>query len=184
MSVTPDGRPPGDATYIRGGGGVDMNPRLLAAVLAWVGVAVLAAFAAYYAVSGSQRSSNLSELRAKGVPVEATVKGCVAIGSGVGMGIEYWQCNASYTLAGSAFTERLNGSRAFIENGQTIAAVAVPGDPSLLSTAASVRGGHSSTGDYVASTVSGVVAASSAAGLVLLRRRRNRLSAAREPAVS
>ena len=179
MSVTPAGASSGgDGTYIRGGGtqaggGAQVAPWLLATILIWLLVVVLAGLAVYFAVAGSSESSRLSTLRQRGVPVTATVTGCVAIGSGIGMGVEYWQCQGSYSLAGQSFTEVINGSRAQLDTGQRVAAIAVPGEPSLLSTVSSARGsGSSGTDDAIAATL-GAAALAIGAGWVLLSRRRH-----------
>jgi len=179
MSVTPAGAPSGDATYIRGGGtrtggGAHISPRLLAAILIWLLVAVLAALAVYFAVAGSQESARLSTLRHKGVPVTATVTGCVGISSGVGMGIEYWQCRADYTLVGQTFNEVINGNRALLETGQRVGAIAVPGDPSLLSTVSSAHGSDSSGTDNVIAAVLGAIAVGLGAGWLQIERARRR----------
>jgi hypothetical protein len=178
VSVSPDGSSAGDGTYIRGGGGVAISPRVLAVVLAGICIALLVAFAAYYGFAANRQSSNIAALRNRGVPVEATITGCVAVSSGVGMGIEYWQCRGSYTLEGRTFNEQLNGSRSFVETGRVVAAVAVPGDPGLLSTASSVRGRHNSTGSYIVSGVLGALAVVGAGGLLALRKSGRRRASA------
>ena len=182
MSVTPAGSSSGDGAYIRGqgtrtGGGAHVDPRVLAAILVWLLVGVLAALAVYFAVAGSRESSRLNTLRHRGVPVTATVTGCVGISSGVGMGIEYWQCRATYTLAGRTFNEVINGSRAVLDTGQSVGAIAVPGDPSLLSSVSSVHGSGSSGTDNVIAAVLGAVAVALGAGglqIERVRRRRQR----------
>jgi hypothetical protein len=179
MSVTPSGASSGDGTYIRGGGtraggGAHIDPRVLAAILIWLLVGVLAALAIYFAVAGSRESSRLSTLRHRGVPVTGTVTGCVGISSGVGMGIEYWQCRASYTLAGQTFSAVINGSRGLLETGQRVGAIAVPGEPSLLSTVSSVHGSGSSETDSVIAAVLGAVAVVVGAGWLQLERARRR----------
>lgn len=179
MSVTPAGASAGDGAYIRGqgtrtGGGAHIAPRLLAAILIWLLVAVLAALAVYFAVAGSTESSRLNALRHRGVPVTATVTGCVGISSGVGMGIEYWQCRATYTLAGHTFNEVINGNRVLLETGQGVGAIAVPGDPSLLSTVSSVHRSGSSETDNVIAAVLGAVAVALGAGWLQLERVRRR----------
>lgn len=183
MSATPSGTPAGassgDATYIRGGGtrtggGANISPSLLAAILIWLLVAVLAALAVYFAVAGSRESSRLSTLRHRGVPVTATVTGCVGISSGVGMGIEYWQCRADYTLAGQTFDEVINGNRALLETGQRVGTIAVPGEPSLLSTVSSVNGHDSSQTDNTIAVVLGSLAVALAVGWLKRERARRR----------
>ena len=150
-----------------------VSGRKLAGVLVWLLVATLLGLAVYFAASGSSRNSRLTLLRDRGVAVQATVTGCPAVSSGVGMGIEYWDCRASYALDGRHFSAPLGGNRRLLDAGTTVAAVAVPGHPGLLWTASGVRHGQSSTGPYVAAIALG------AAGVLLgvarvfaLRRRR------------
>jgi hypothetical protein len=178
MSATPAGTSPGDRTYIRAGGGADINPRRLVGILVWICVALLVAFAVYFAVSANQRSSQLSLLHQHGIPVTATVTGCTAVGSGIGMGVEYYQCTGSYALGGQAFNEVIRGSRNQMDNGQRLAAIAVPGHPSLLSTVSAARARKSSTGENTAAVVLGATAVGIVGGqLRALRRRRRRAAA-------
>lgn len=172
MSATPAGASSDGGTYIRAGGGVEINPRRLANILIWIVVALLVAFSAYYGVAGAQENGHLNTLRHKGVPVSVTVTGCVGISSGVGMGIEYWQCSGSYALGAQTFNEVIRGSRRLLDAGQRIDAIAVPGQPSLLSTVSSVRGQHSSTADYIACAVLGAIGVVLGAGWFLFHRTR------------
>src|SRR5207249_1448379 len=96
----------------------------------------LAVSAAALAISAGNENARASKLQQRGVPVAATVSGCSGISSGVGMAIEYWECRGTYTLGGQQYNEVIRGSRARLNPGQTVPAVAVPGEPTLLSTAA------------------------------------------------
>ena len=156
MSVTPTGTSPDGATFIRAGGGVGLNPRKLASVLVWICVAGLLGIAAYLGVSANRHDSRLSELRSHGVAVTVTVTGCTGISSGVGMGIEYWQCRGSFGLAGSGYTEVINGSRKLLDRGQQIPALVVAGHPDSVTTAQAVRNGRTSGSEYV---IAGALAA-------------------------
>ena len=88
------------------------------------------------------------------------------------MGVEYWQCQGSYSLAGRSFTEVINGSRSLLDAGQQVQAIAVPGQPALLSTVAAVRKSQSSSGQYLAAAALGAAAVVIAAGWILFNRRR------------
>ena len=175
---------PGDSTFIRAGGGVQANPRLIAAVTIWFVVAVLGAMAVYFWVTGARQGSDLSALWQRGVPVEVTVTSCRGVSSGIGMGTEYWECRGSYTLGSATSDALINGSRKFIENGAVVQAIAVPGRPDLLSTVQSVRSGKGSAGQYPAAIGLTAACLVTAAAGVAFKRRGRRVSppeAARPP---
>jgi hypothetical protein len=179
MSATPEGTTPsgsslGERTYIRAGGGVQLKPLRVAAVLVWLLVALLAGLAIYFAVTGAQQNSQLNSLRDRGVPVTATVTGCRGISSGVGMGIEYWECRGSYTLGVGAFDAVINGSRSLLERGTQVQAIAVPGRPDLLSTASSVRAAKGSGTQYGAAIGLGAGAVAAAGSWLWVRRLKRR----------
>jgi hypothetical protein len=178
MSVTPAGTSPAGGTYIRAGGGVQISPRRIGGALVWACAALLAAMAGYFAVSASHESSQSSLLHRHGVPVTATITGCSAVSSGIGMGIEYYQCTGSYTLGGQTFNEVIHGSRSQLDSGQHVPAVAVPGHPSLLSTPKAAAAGSSSTGQNAAAVALGGLAA----GLIGIRLRTRLRARLRAPA--
>lgn len=169
----------GGSPFIRAGGGVQMNPRRLAGVLIWLTVAALVGVSAYLAATAVQQDSRLATLRRHGVPVVATVTGCRGISSGVGMGIEYWQCRGSFVLSGHTYEEYIGGSRALLDQGTRVDAVAVPGRPQLLSTAAWVRKGRSSTAEYAVAASLGAAGVLLAAGRVAVVRLRGAVPPAR-----
>src|ERR1700733_7620044 len=111
MSASPVGPSPADNGYIRGGGGVRIQTRRVIGVVVAVCVVVLVVFVVDLTASAAHRNAQLSTLRHQGVPVEVTVTGCLAIGSGVGMGIEYWQCRGAYALGGESYNEVIHGGR-------------------------------------------------------------------------
>lgn len=174
MEVPPPASGPAGSGYIRGGGGVGVDGGRLLRILALLVVAGLIALSAGLAVSASTNNSRADALRTRGVAVPVTVTGCLGISSGVGMGIEYWQCRGTYTLGGHSYQEVIGGSRSFLETGRVVPAVAVPGRPDLLSLKVPARRG-SGLGAYTASMVVGALAAVLAAGLAWdLRRTRRR----------
>lgn len=97
------------------------------------------------------------KLRRHGVPVHATVTGCVAISSGIGMGTEYYECRGAYSLGGQTYTAVIRGSRSLLRTGDTVAAVAVPGDPSLLATPASAARHQSAWRTYLVPIILGAL---------------------------
>jgi hypothetical protein len=141
--------------------------------LAQVGVALvlitLAALAVGFAVGGAHKNNQIDELHTQGVPVTVTVTGCLGLLGGSGSNAAGFSCHGSYTLRGHTYTESLPGST-FHRPGSTIPAVAVPGDPALVSPVSIVDAQHSSGSVYVLPAVFGglfVVLA----GFLLLRRR-------------
>jgi hypothetical protein len=148
-----------EESYIRGAGATRVDGRRVGWVLAAVVVAGLAvATVAMFLVTASDRS-RADRLRQHGVPVQATVTHCAGISSGIGMGVEYYECRATYTLAGDTAEAVLHGSRSQLPTGRVVDAVAVPGDPGSLSVPGAGGGGGGWTGPIVLAvlTVLGVL---------------------------
>jgi len=116
-----------------------MRPGRVVALVTLVAAAALGATAVALAVSTTGNNATLSELRHRGVEVRVVITGCVASSSGIGMSVEYWTCRGSYTFGGRRFDEVVRGERALVERGRAMAAVAVPGRPSLLYTPAALH---------------------------------------------
>jgi hypothetical protein len=119
-------------------------------------------------ISAAHENARVDTVRHRGVPVQVTVTGCQGISSGVGMGIEYWECRGTYSLAGRSYNEVIGGSRARLATGQVVPAVAVPGQPRLLSAA----GSHSDWKPYLAPIVLGTLILSSLGVLLWWTKRR------------
>jgi hypothetical protein len=171
MSASPAGPSRDEKSYIRGGGGVAIQTRRVLGAVAALCVLVLVVLVVDLTISAAHGNAQLSTLRHKGVPVKVTVTGCLAIGSGVGMGIEYYQCRGSYTLGGVSHTEVIRGSRTLLDAGQQLPAVAVPGQPALVSTVSAVAKSQSAWTLYVVPALLGVAAVVVMLGWVLLSRR-------------
>ena len=157
--------------FIRAGGGVALNGRRIAFVLGALGLAVLISVTAVVAASAASANSQIDRLRSQGVPVEMTVTGCLDISSGIGMGIEYWQCRGTYSLGGRSYEEVIGGQRQLLDAGQRIAVVALPGHPALVSVPQALRRRHSYT---LVEVLAAVTVAWTLAGVALVARDRHR----------
>jgi hypothetical protein len=122
-------------------------------------------------ISAVRENSRVDTLRHQGVPVQVTVTGCQGISSGVGMGIEYWQCQGTYSLDGRSYNEVIGGSRALLRAGQIVPAVAVPGQPRLLS--ATAAGTHSDWKPYLSPIILGGLLVLSVVTLLWWSKRRD-----------
>jgi hypothetical protein len=163
-----------DAPQVRGVSTVGADPRFVGRVIASLGLLVLLGVAVATTVSAANQNSNLDTLRQHGVPVQATVTGCEGIGSGIGMGIEYYDCRATYTLDGHTYNEVIRGSRNLLQVGQVESAVAVPGRPALLSASNTVEKKSSAWAPYVTPIILWVIVVLGALGLLLWWRRPGR----------
>ena len=163
----------GEAGYIRGGAGATIDlGRVLQLVLA-LSIAGLLAAVVVTTVSAGSQNSRADSLRHHGVPVIVTVTGCTGYGSGIAQAVNYYQCTGTFELGGRQYREVIGGQRAQVATGQKLAAVAVPGAPATVTTAASVAKPGSRFAPYITPIVLGAVAVLLAIGLVflLLRRR-------------
>lgn len=165
--------PEGD--YIRGARGGTVDARRVAWVLAVLALIVVAASTVVLAVATASDRTNAERLHKEGVAVQVTVTGCEGISSGVGMGIEYYDCRGSYVLDGVPVEGALiHGSRSDRPPGQVVQARAVPGDPGSL--ALDGTGGQSTS--WVAPIVLGAVAVAGAMALGVVAKRSSRRGAA------
>jgi hypothetical protein len=174
MAPGSGGTQPDDSSYLRGVRVADVDTGRVIRVLIAVGLVALVVLALILTVSAARQNSRLSTLRSRGVPVTVTVAGCLGISSGIGMAVEYWECRGTYTLAGQSYKEVIGGSRAHLREGQTVDAIAVPGDPGLLSTAAAATRKHSDWAAYVTPIVLGGVTATLIVGLLAWSKWRHR----------
>ncbi len=162
----------GDIDRLRGVRVARVDPDRIVGVVAVAAIVILVVSAIAWTVSAAHQNARLSKLQQHGTPVPATVTGCVGISSGIAMAIEYWECRGSYTLNGARYNEVIRGSRAHLRTGQTVAAIAVPGDPALLSTVAAAGQTHSGWSRYIGPIVLGALAALLTLALLVWWRRR------------
>jgi hypothetical protein len=163
-----------EASHFRGVRVAEVDPRRVFWVVAAVVLLGLVGSTVALTISAGRQDARLHRLHHDGVPVQATASGCVGISSGVGMGIEYWECRGTYTLGGHTYNQVIRGSRAHLENGQKVQAIAVPGEPDLLSTVDAAGQKYSPWTAYVTPIILGAVTVACILGLLVgskLRRR-------------
>jgi hypothetical protein len=156
MALRADGfRPPEEETgsYIRGAGGVRVGERRVAGYLLAACVLVLALLTAVFTVIAIHHNSRATSLKRKGVPVQVTVTGCVALASGTGITQAGFTCRGSYTFAGHHYNENIGGSAQLLAAGQKVSGVAVRDEPAVLYTASSAQTMHSTWTVYVTPAV-------------------------------
>jgi hypothetical protein len=163
---------PGDVDRLRGVRVARVDPARVLGVVAVAAIVILAGSALALTVSAAHQNARLTKIQQHGTPVPVTVTGCVGISSGIAMAIEYWECRGSYSLNGGRYDEVIRGSRAHLRTGQTVTAIAVPGDPALLSTVAGAGQAHSRWSRYIAPIILGALAALLTLALLLWWRRR------------
>jgi hypothetical protein len=167
---------PGEPTseggdYVRGVRIGDMDATPVIRVIAIAVLLAVLAIAIALTIGAVNENSRVNLVRHQGVPVQVTVTGCQGISSGVGMGIEYWECRGTYSLGGQSYNEVIGGSRARLQTGQIVPAVAVPGHPGLLSTAAPST--HSSWKPYLAPIILGALFVAGVLAFVWWSKRRH-----------
>lgn len=153
------------------GAGVQVDSRRLARLGIAIVLVTLGALTVGFTVAGVHKNQQTDELHAQGVPVTVTVTGCLGLLGGSGSNAAGYSCHGTYTLHGHHYSEPLPGS-AFHGPGSTIASVAVPGDPALVSPASIVDAQHSSASVFILPAVFGGVLVLLIATLVVRSRRK------------
>ncbi len=168
-AVTGDDR----VSTLRGAGvtSVDRKRLLWLAVVAVI-VGLVAGSVVLY-VAGARKNAQIADLRQHGVPVEVTITGCQGLLGGSGSNAAGYTCRGTFTLDGQRDDEAIPGDT-LLSPGTRIRAVAVPGDPGLVSTPAVLSGEHVSDGVYVLPSVLAVLAVLGLAVALTLRRRARR----------
>lgn len=117
-------------------------PVLVGAVLVTLAVLVVA-----FAVAGFHKNAQIDRLKQDGVGVSVTVTNCQGLLGGSGSNLVGYSCTGTYTLKGHRYSERLPGTSGYTAN-STVRAVAVPGDPALVSPVETLRGEQASDGVF------------------------------------
>ncbi len=173
--ATGPGEPAGRVGQLRGAG-VSVDARLVGKVALGIILATLAVLAIVFTVIGVHTNQQDDRLHHDGVPVTFTVSGCLGLLGGSGSNAAGYACHGTYALHGRHYAEQLPGN-GFHRPGSTVPAIAVPGDPALVSPAAMVATEHSSAGVFVLPAIlAGVLLLCVA--LLLVRRRRASASGA------
>jgi len=138
-------------------------------VLALV-LVTLAVLVVVFTIVGVHKNAQIDELRTQGVPVTFTVDSCIGLLGGSGSNGAGYACTGSYELGGHRYHQPLPGN-ADHAPGATVSAVAVPSDPTLVSTAEIVRTDHTSARVYILPGVLFAVLVVLLAVLLVQRRR-------------
>jgi hypothetical protein len=144
-----------------------MDTRRVVRVVIALCVLALVGWAIALALVTADQNSRQTKLQQHGIPVEVTVTGSVGQASGSGSTVDGYTTRGTYRLDGHLFNEVIEGTSAVHPVGQKLAAVAVRGDPALVSTAEGVPKRRSSWTAYTTPIVLGALAIALALGLVL-----------------
>ncbi len=154
------------------GAAVQIDARRLAPVLVGIVVATLAVLVVVFTVVGVDKNHQIDQLHDDGVAVNVTVTSCQGLLGGSGSNGAGYACRGTYGLGGHRYNEQLPGT-ALHAPGTVIRAVAVPGDPALVSPVSVVDAEHSSATVFILPAVLLVLLVAILA-VVLLRRRAKR----------
>jgi hypothetical protein len=155
------------------GAGARVNPRRVARVAVGLVLGTLLVLTIAFVLVGAHKNQQIDELRNQGVPVTYTVTSCQGLLGGSGSNAAGFSCTGTYSIDGRRYREPLPGSSQHAP-GATVAAIAVPSDPALLSTPQIVQSEHASWYVYVLPTVFFVAFLLVLAAVALSRRRRRR----------
>jgi hypothetical protein len=152
------------------GAGVQIDARRAARLLVGITLATLAVLVVVFTIIGIDKNRQIDQLHDQGVPVTFTITGCQGLLGGSGTNVAGYACHGTYVLRGHRYGAQLPGT-ALHPPGSTVAALAVPGDPALVSPVSVVDSEHSSASVYV---LPGILLVVLAGILVLLALRRRR----------
>ena len=163
---------PGDRVGQLRGAGVSVDGRRVGQVAIGIVLVTLAVLAIVFTIVGIHTNQQDDRLHHDGVPVTFTVTGCLGLLGGSGSNAAGYSCRGTYTLDGKHYSGVQLPGDSFHRPGSTVAAIAVPGDPALVSPASIVATEHSSAGAFVLPVVLAAILLLLVALLLLLRRRR------------
>ncbi len=169
----PDAAHPEDADRVatlRGAGVGTVNGRRLGTIVVGLCLVVVAVLAIAFFVAGVHKNDQTTRLRQHGVPVTITVTSCVGQLGGSGSNAAGYTCQGTYGLDGHRYTEPVPGTTLH-PPGSTLSGVALPGDPTLVTTAAILATEHPSDGVFILPAVLLAVLVVGVVGLVVWRRR-------------
>jgi hypothetical protein len=153
------------------GAGVSVDGRRVGQVAVGTVLVTLLVLTIVFTVVGIHTNQQNDRLHNDGVPVTFTVAGCLGLLGGSGSNAAGYSCHGTYTLDDKTYSELLPGD-SFHRPGSTVAAIAVPGDPALVSPASIVATEHSSASVFVLPIICFVVLLALGALVLRLRRRR------------
>jgi hypothetical protein len=148
---------------------VEVDVRRLGRIVVGVCMAALAVLVIGLFVAGVHKNAQITRLRTQGVAVHVKVSGCLGLLGGSGSNQAGYECRGTFTLDGHRYSEDIPGNT-LRAPGALVPAVAVSGDPPLLSTAHDVATQPASAGVFIVPAVL-LVALLVLVGMVVLRRR-------------
>lgn len=130
------------------GASARVDPRRLVQGTLAVVVATLLVFIVVLTAAGVHTNQQYDELHSEGVPVTVTVTKCLGLLGGTGSNLVGYSCRGSYMLDGHRYEETIPGN-SYHHPGATIPAIAVPGNPRLVSPVSLVATQHSSASVFI-----------------------------------
>jgi hypothetical protein len=115
-------------------------------------VVTLAVLVVVLFLAGFQKNSQISRLRAHGVPVEVSVSSCQGLLGGSGSNAAGYACRGTFTLDGRRYSDNIPGNVQRLP-GSTVRAVTVRDDPALIDTATALAHEHPSGKVFILPTV-------------------------------
>jgi hypothetical protein len=179
----PGGVEPAERVGQLRGAGVSVEGRRVGQVAIGIALVTLLVLTIVFTVVGIHTNQQNDRLHSDGVPVTFTVTGCLGLLGGSGSNAAGYSCHGTYALDGKTYSEQLPGD-SFHRPGSTVPAVAVPGDPALVSPASIVATEHSSASVFVLPIILFIVLLVLVALLLVLRRRRHGSESAHAPPAS
>jgi len=155
------------------GAGVSVDARRVGQVALGIVLVTLAVLAVVFTIVGIHTNQQDDRLHDDGVPVTFTVTGCLGLLGGSGSNAAGYACRGTYTIDGKHYAGVQLPGASFHRPGSTVAAIAVPGDPALVSPASIVATEHSSAGAFVLPAVLAAILLVLVALLLWLRARRH-----------
>ena len=162
---------PTGATGTLRGAAVDVDARRAGRIVAALAVAALAVTGVCMAVAAHQANAQTTNLRQNGVPIEATVTGCISLVGGSGSNVAGFQCTAAYTVAGATYSATVPGIAPH-QVGDRVRGIVASGDPALFTTPAALASSRASSRAYL--VPAGLVLVAGVAGALMVSRRRRR----------
>lgn len=130
------------------GATVQVDVRKAARVALGLVLVTLAVLIVVFVVAGIDKNRQIDQLRQDGVPVTFTVSNCQGLLGGSGSNGAGYACRGTYQLSGRTYDEPLPGTALFAP-GAVVRALAVPGEPGLVSPVSIVDNEHASWNVFI-----------------------------------
>ena len=138
-----------DATAVLRGASVSVDVRKVGRAIAAACLASSVVLSAALFLAGVRKNDRIDRLRREGVSVTVTVSGCRGLMGGSGSNLVGYECRGSFSLAGHRYDVTVPGGDAHA-TGSRVQAVALPDDPTVLSTPDAVAVQRPSAGVFIA----------------------------------